>query len=136
MGSNVREKMFKIASDVSSLSEFPRIQIGAVIARKSNILAVGVNQNKSHPLQKKYNRIRFNDDPDSCQHHLHAEMDAISKLKWQDLSKATIYVFRKNGNDQLAMSRPCPACLAKIMELGIKKIHYTTDGGFATEHLA
>lgn len=135
MSSNVREKMFKVASAVSSLSEFPRIQIGAVIARKNTILAVGVNQNKSHPLQKRYNRVRFNDDPDSCQHHLHAEMDAIAKVRWQDLSKASIYVFRKNGNKQLAMSRPCPACLAKIMELGIKKIHYTTSDGFATEHL-
>lgn len=136
MGSKLNSKMFNVAQSVSELSEFPRIQIGAVIARKHMILAVGTNQEKSHPLQKKYNRNRFEKEQDTCQHHLHAEMDALLKVKNNtDLFKATIYVFRRNGNGNLAMSRPCAACMTKIKEVGIRKIHYTTDAGYAFEQL-
>lgn len=136
MGSKLHSKMFKVARAVSELSEFPRIQIGAVVARKHTILAVGVNQTKSHPLQKRYNKERFEKEQDTCQHHLHAEMDAILKVKnVNDLSKASIFVFRRNGDGVLAMSRPCPACMAKIVESGIRKIHYTTDAGYAFEQL-
>ena len=136
MGSKLNEKMFKVAKTVSDLSDFPRIQIGAVVARKHTILAVGTNQVKSHPLQKKYNKERFEKEQDTCQHHIHAEMDALLKVKSvDDLSKASIYVFRRNGNGDLAMSRPCPACMTKIIEMGIKKVYYTTDAGYAFEQL-
>jgi len=136
MGSKLNEKMFKVAKTVSDLSDFPRIQIGAVVARKHTILAVGTNQVKSHPLQKKYNKERFEKEQDTCQHHIHAEMDALLKVKnVDDLSKASIYVFRRNGNGALAMSRPCPACMTKIIEMGIKKVYYTTDAGYAFEQL-
>lgn len=33
------------------------------------------------------------------------------------------------------LARPCPACMAMIKNLGIKKIYYTTDDGFAFEQL-
>lgn len=136
MGSRLNEKMFKVAKAVADLSDFPRIQIGAVVARKHSILAVGTNQVKSHPLQKKYNKERFEKEQDTCQHHIHAEMDALLKVKnFSDLSKASIYVFRRNGNGELAMSRPCPACMTKIIEMGIKKVYYTTDAGYAFEQL-
>ena len=136
MESKLHQKMFNVAQSVSEVSEFPRIKIGAVVARKHNILAVGVNQLKSHPLQKKYNKNRFTNNEDSCQHHLHAEMDALSKIRFTDeLNKAVIYVFRKNNNDKLAMSRPCPGCMARIKDVGIKKVYYTTEFGFAVEHL-
>ena len=136
MGLKLHAKMFKVAEATSNVSEFPRIQIGAVIARKNNIIAVGVNQTKSHPLQKKYNQNRFDDKHDTCQHHLHAEMDAISKVKNpEDFERATIYVYRKNLNGELAMSKPCEACMTKIIETGIKKIGYTTNQGFAIEYI-
>jgi deoxycytidylate deaminase len=131
----LQEKLFKVAESVACLSEFPRIQIGAVIAKKSNIIAVGVNQEKSHPTQKEFNLNRFNGKLDTCQHHLHAEMDAFLKVRNTDLSKASIYVFRRNANNELAMSRPCPACMAMIKKSGIKKVYYTTNDGFAAERL-
>jgi deoxycytidylate deaminase len=137
MASKRQERLFNVAEAVAQLSDFPRIQIGAVIARKNHILSVGVNREKSHPLQKKFNAQRFVDNFDTCQHHLHAEMDALLKVKrGEDLSKVSVYVFRKNQNGQLAPSRPCPACLTYIKSVGIKDIFYTTYDGFASEQLA
>ena len=136
MGSKLHTKMFRVAESVSALSDFPRIKIGAVVAHKHNVLAVGINQVKSHPLQKKYNKERFSETKtDTCQHFIHAEIDALLKVRREDLTKASLYVFRMNLNGELAISRPCPACMAMIGAMGIKKIHYTTDIGYASERL-
>ncbi len=133
MNSKLNKKMFRIAEGVSLMSDYPRIQIGAVIARKNTILAVGVNQLKSHPLQKKFNKKRFNVE-DTCQHSIHAEMDALTKVhRQEDLAKATIYIFRRNNEGILAVSRPCPACLSMIRSTNIKKMYYTIENGFAVE---
>ena len=35
----------------------------------------------------------------------------------------------------LGMARWCPACMAALKSLGIKKICYTTDDGYAEEKL-
>jgi deoxycytidylate deaminase len=52
-----------------------------------------------------------------------------------DFSKVELYVYRELRNGKMAMSRPCEACMAVIKKMGIKKIHYTTPDGFATEKL-
>lgn len=50
-----------------------------------------------------------------------------------NFSKVKLYIFRKNLNGEIAMSRPCAACTKAIDDLGIKEIHYTTTGGYAKE---
>ena len=103
---------------------------------KNQVLAVGFNTNKTHPIQKKYNRYRkmeygFSEPMPK----LHAEMSCLMQIKNMDLdfSKVELYIYRENRDGNLAISRPCAACMKMIDKLGIKKIHYTTDGGFANE---
>ena len=66
---------------------------------------------------------------------LHAEMMCLLGLKDMDIdySKVKLYVYREDNDGNLANCRPCPACMELIDRLGIKKIYYTTENGYATE---
>ena len=52
-----------------------------------------------------------------------------------DISQATIYIYRQNKLGKKLLARPCPICMSVIKKLGIKRIEYTTDLGFASEVL-
>lgn len=83
----------------------------------------------------KYNRYRKKIYPGEFTQKLHAEMSCIMQIKDMDIDfgKVELYVYREDGNGNLAMCRPCAACMKAVDDLGIKKIHYTTYGGFANE---
>lgn len=133
--STVSVKYFDVAKAVSKLSDFKRIHIGCVIVYGKHIIATGQNTNKTHPMQKEYNKYRFHGD---CigNGKLHAEMMAMLSLpKGIDTRKLVLYTYRENRFGEMRMSRPCPSCMTKIKELGIKTIHYTSDDGFCTEKL-
>ena len=59
----------------------------------------------------------------------HAEVVSVAKCR--DLSKAhTIKVFRYNSQGLPVNAKPCPICMDIIKEVNIKKIEWTTEGGF------
>ena len=123
---------FNKARDASKLSDYGKNQhIGCVVVYKRHIISVGFNSNKTHPIQKIYNRERFAED--CTPHSLHAEITALvflkdrKDIKWSDVD---LYIYRENRNGELRMSKPCKSCMALIKELGIKRIHYTTNDGF------
>lgn len=100
------------------------------------ILAKGYNTNKTNPLQYNYNHYRDlewnNVEPKA---KLHAEMTCILKIMHLDIdfSKVKLYVFRQDLNGNLAMCRPCRACMKAIKDLGIKNIYYTTNDRYSHE---
>ena len=133
---NKEMRYFNVAKEVSLTSEFRRTKLGAIIVLNKDIIAVSSNLKKSHPLQAKYNAIRFGSvkSVDNCHNYIHAEMACIIKSMDYDLTKAEIYVYRqKQGKPSCA--RPCKACMTMIKKVGIKTIYYTTDDGFAKEIL-
>lgn len=126
--SNKARKYFDIALAVSKLSDYPRIRIGAVIIKNGDVASVGFNRKKSHPIQKKYNVHRGCHD--ETRNYIHAEMSAIVKAKNIDLTGSTIYISRNTVSGDIAMCRPCPACMKAIIDRGIKKIFYTSNIGY------
>lgn len=118
------------------MSDKKRIHIGCIAVYKGHILAVGYNTNKTHPIQKKYNKYRkMKYEGVEPLPTIHAEMNCLLQIKDLDLdfSKVKLYVYREDRNGNLAMCRPCKACMHMIDDLGIKEIFYTTNGGFASE---
>lgn len=110
--------------------------IGAVAVYKGSIVATACNSNKTSPLQAKYNVYRFRDS--NTLDKTHAEVSLIQKLRWKfgdsiDWSKVHIYLYREYKDGTLGPSRCCPSCMALLKELGIKKIFYTTEDGYAEE---
>lgn len=125
---------FKAAKAVSEMSDFERVKIGAVAVYSHRIISSGTNSNKTNPLQKKYNAYRYSKD---MGHTLHAEVECLLPLinrKDIDFSRVSLYIHRTHKDGTLALARPCPACMALIRELGIKKIYYTGDGSYISEN--
>ena len=128
------ERFFEVAKQVSFTSAYDRIKIGAIIVYKKQIVSVGTNDYKSHPLQKQLNRYR-DCDITKLKHYIHAEISAILRSNEESLNGAYIFVYREDLNHMLASCRPCAACMAEIKHAGIKRIYYTTRDGYCREDL-
>lgn len=132
--SRTERSFFKAAQSVSQLSDH-RCRIGCVIVDKHRIISSGHNSDtKCHPIQAQLDGKHFNCD---CVGKVHAETSAIIPLlkSKDDFSRATLYTYREFKDGSLAMARPCPRCMELIKKLGITRIKYTTNHGYATELL-
>ena len=121
------ERFISIAREVSNLSDYRKVKIGAVIVLKREIISVGYNKHKSHPIMKVFNKKYrgFN----TKESNIHAEMNALMKCKHINIKGATIYIYRELKDGSLGNCFPCPACQRRIITAGIKRIVYTYYDG-------
>lgn len=118
---------YAVARDID---QFSGARVCAAIVVKNKIIALGINQRKTHPLQAHYT-----DHKEKI--FLHAEIDciirALKQINANDFRKATIYIARakqKCGDTNkfiYGIAKPCMGCMTAIKNLNIKKIVYTTD---------
>lgn len=134
-------KFFRLAKAVAETSEFHNFHLGCVIVYKKHVLSVGVNSDKTHPKQMKYNgRRNFTKTNKPIHHKIHAEIDALTKISYPvdqniDWKQVKVYIYRvspgkKSGH---GLAKPCPACLAALRAKGVRHIYYTTDESYAYE---
>ena len=124
------------ARQAADISDYKYVHIGCVAVYKGNIIGIGCNTNKTHPVQKYYNKYRITDvDQETLLPKIHAEISCINSIRHLDIdfSKVKLYIYRKRNDKPYGMSRPCPSCMAAIKDLGIKHIYYTTNECFAYE---
>lgn len=117
----MKTKYFNLAKKLSYKSDYLAHQLGAVIVRGNELIGIGFNKRKTHPLSK----TRFN--------NIHAELSAIINSGEENLNGATIYVYRETKDGELAASRPCVHCLQLLRNVNIRKVYYTTPFGYAEE---
>ena len=133
--SKTKQAFFRVAKEMSKLSDH-RCRIGCVVVNGHRIISSGHNSDsEGHGFQKRLDEKFFNDGKSrGCKH---AEIDALLPLMKRnyDLSRATVYTFRRNRNGQITLARPCPRCMSVIRSLNIRYIEYTTDDGYASEVL-
>lgn len=107
---------FRLAR-LMSLHSDCRPKMGAVISKGGRPLGVGFNISKTRPTF-------FHLDSSS----VHAEMSALINAGASSrLAGASIYVYRELFNGDLALARPCVACISILRRYGIKKMYYTTN---------
>ena len=126
---------FNIAKEMSKLSDFPRVQIGACAVYKHKVISTGCNSMRTSPLQKKYNQYRFTVE---TSHTCHAELSCLKSLigrKDIDFKNVELYVYREYKNGNLALARPCLSCMELIRQLGIKHIYFTGDQSYVSEEI-
>ena len=133
--SRSQKTFFEMARKVSHLASFTgsKVKIGCLIVYGHRVISSGYKSDKTNPLQKKYNRLRFDEE---CPHKVHAEVSALLPLinnKDIDFSKVKLFTYREKQDHTLGKSRPCKSCMALIKDLGIKHIYYTTDDGYCHE---
>ena len=104
---------FRLAKNVSKMSSH-NYKMGACIIKSGNVISVGFNQVKSHPLAPR--------------NGLHAEFHAIHNSDTKDLKGAKIFVYRENKKTKLpAMARPCEFCMEELKKQGFKWMYYSTN---------
>ena len=116
-------KMMTLAQRLSMKSTYEKYKIGAVIARKGQVIGVGFNRHKTHtqsPHAYKY---------------LHAEVDAALGVPLKQLRGATIYVYREKKDGTYGLAKPCSSCEGFLKERGLKSMIYTSDNGMLMELL-
>lgn len=95
----------------------------AAIVYKRKIIATGVSQIKTHPLQKKYGI--------ELKEYLHAEVAAIVNainLHGSDiLQYCSIYCLRITNTEKIGISKPCAGCMRAIEAFKIRKIYWTEN---------
>ena len=126
---------FDVAAKIAKLSNHPRVKIGCVVVEHGRIISSGANSyTKTHPIQKRLDKLRFDGETTA---KVHAEVAALVPLikNKTDLSKARIYVYREHKDGSLGCSRPCCGCMSLIKECGIKRVLYTNNEGYVCEDL-
>lgn len=125
------KKIFSLLKEVAIAT--PRIsgaKIASAIVHKNKIISIGVNSNKSSPLQAKY---ATNKD---LSIYLHAEIAAIKNalryLDVEDFQKTSIFICRakndiKTNKMIYGLAKPCPGCMRAIVEFDIKNVFYSLD---------
>lgn len=131
-------KFMAIAKSVSELSNFNKHKLGAIAVKQGVVVARGMNAEKSHPLQKLFNKNRIDCSDDETR--IHAELQMLNRLKAKfnknECKKIEVYIFHVNNLGEQKMARPCAGCMDAIKQAGIRTIHYSTPDGFATERLS
>ena len=135
MLSNTDYKYFQKAHQIATISDYKKTHVGCVAVYQGQVIGLGCNCNKTHPIQKKYNRYRK--PSDSMLPKLHAEISCLNQIKNLDInfSKVKLYIYRIRKDQPFGMARPCPSCMAAIRDLGVRNIFYTTNDGYAHEKL-
>ena len=133
MLSNTDYKYFQKAHQIATISDYKKTHVGCVAVYQGQVIGLGCNCNKTHPIQKKYNRYR----KDLMLPKLHAEISCLNQIKHLDInfSKVKLYIYRIRKDQPFGMARPCPSCMAAIRDLGVRNIFYTTNDGYAHEKL-
>ena len=131
------ERYFEQSRKVALGSEFDRTHVGCIAVYKGKIIATGHNSEKTHPMQKKYNKYRKPATNLNMPPKVHAEVKCISKIRSMDIDfkKVKVFVYRVRYDQPYGMARPCPACMQALKDLGIRDVYYTTDMGFAHERI-
>ncbi len=94
------------ASKLASQSWHPNMYHASIVIRGGAIVSTGFNTMSTH-----------------------AEVMALRDL-WPSERKGTkLWSIRVTPGGRFANARPCPECLEKIREAGVKMVYYTDDNG-------
>lgn len=108
---------YAVALTGNGVGSKSRFRLGAVLVYKNNIVAVGTNSYKTHPLMAERTAWPF----------LHAEQHAIIRAGVDNCEGLDLYIARVLKNNTLALSKPCSVCAELIRDVGIKRTFYSTD---------
>lgn len=131
----INYRYFEKARQVAMISDYSKTHVGCIAVYHGNIIGIGCNCNKTHPIQKYYNKYR--EKSKELLPKLHAEINCINQIKNLDInfSKVKLYIYRIRKDQPFGLARPCPSCMAAIKDLEIQDIYYTSNDGYCYERI-
>lgn len=123
MNSRIFAKLAEHAREHNS--GFGENHVAAIVFRKQ-IVSMGFNSKKTHPLQKKFAK---NEHAIFLHAEIHAIIKAIAILGKNRLKECDIYVMRLSKDGEVRNSKPCHGCSKAIKEYRFKNVFYTKEEG-------
>lgn len=116
------DKLFSLLFDAAQTADLIQSSRHAsAIVYKKQVLAVGINSRKTHPLS-----CRFNGPDKPC---LHSELDAIIQVINQHgpeiLKRCSLWNLRITKGGKIGSSKPCVGCERAIKAFGIARVYWT-----------
>ena len=108
---------YAVAMTGSGVGGRSKFRLGAILVHKNNIISVGTNSYKTHPLMAARTQWPY----------LHAEQHAIIRAGVDNCEGLDLYIARVLKNNNLALSKPCNVCNKLIRDVGIKNVYYSTN---------
>lgn len=132
--SNIKfKRLEEIGESLIDFSSAKRCHHFSFILYKNKILAIGSNNQKTHPSNLKNPKISIRTGEDfSNQKYTCSEFHAILKLKRQtniDSKKCVLVNMRFDRNGKLSYSRPCMSCQNLLKYHNFKKVIWTDNNG-------
>jgi hypothetical protein len=103
------------------------------ILHKNKIIAIGINQQKTHPINLKNRKVSPITGRDFSEHkHTCSEFSAIIKLKNLtniNTKKCTLINLRYDRNRKLALAAPCMSCISLLKYHEFKRVIWSHNEG-------
>lgn len=99
------------------------------IVKKNRIQKIGINANKTHPANLKYDYRSKTGIDLRRMVGLHSELSAILKYGKEDCSDCTFVNVRIDRKGKPTMSKPCRGCQDLLIQVGFKRLYFTNDCG-------
>ncbi len=127
------DRLEDIAKSLIDWSDPIRCRHFSFILNKKRIVAIGSNQQKTHPTNLRNRKVSSTTGEDfSDQKHTCSEFNAIIKLKNLtniDTKKCVLVNLRFNRNRQLALASPCMSCVSLLKYFEFKRIIWSDNEG-------
>jgi len=117
------KKLIELAKRISYQSDFMQ-KHGAVLSKGSTVINTAFNKNKFSSFAMRFKKHNPKDAT------IHAELGAILNMGRKQTEGSIVYVVRTNKQQEFRMSKPCNMCEEALRWVGIKKVVYSTNGGF------
>lgn len=118
------KKYVDLARRMADQSTYPNFKHGAVLVKGSAVINASCNKNGFNSFGARFRKKEYGTAT------LHAELGAILNVERSKTEGATIYVVRINRRGEERLSKPCHMCRSAMEHCGIKRVVYSTNGGY------
>lgn len=127
------KRLEEIAESLIDWDDSVRCRHFSFILNKKRIVAIGLNQRKTHPVNLKNRKVSIITGEDfSEQKHICSEFSAINKLKRLtniNTKKCVLVNLRFDRNKKLAFAKPCMSCKSLLKFHKFKTVWWTNNDG-------
>lgn len=99
------------------------------ILKKNRIQKIGINADKTHPANLKYDYCGKDGKDIRAMVGVHSELSAILKYGKDDCSDCVFINVRIDKNGNVTMAKPCRGCQDMLKQIKYKKLYYTNNTG-------
>lgn len=95
------------------------------ILKKQRIQKIGINTDKTHPLNLRYQYMGKDGTDIRRFVGVHSELSAILKYGKEDCSDCVFVNVRIDRNGKTAISKPCVGCQDLLQQVGFKRLYFS-----------